>query len=173
MTTLFYSSMESLEAAYRAAQAREMSQAWRNALERGYDLLLQSDIILVEFDEQGRIHTADIPSQTQEDTVYTVNGHCSCQAAQRDRPCAHRAAKKLLQRAWERSRPNDKPAHEALPFAQVITEHDDLLKPEDETPEQAAQRVARKRSSVPMTAEQRTGVSREQAMREMAELFDY
>jgi hypothetical protein len=134
MTTLFYSSMESLEAAYRAAQAREMSQAWRNALERGYDLLLQSDIILVEFDEQGRIHTADIPSQTQEDTVYTVNGHCSCQAAQRDRPCAHRAAKKLLQRAWERSRPNDRPAHKALPFAQVITEHDDLFKPEDGRP---------------------------------------
>jgi hypothetical protein len=111
--------MEALEAVYRAAQAREMPEAWRNALERGYDLLLQSDIILVEFDKLGVIHAADVPSQSQEDTVYRVNGACSCQAAQHGRPCAHRAAKKLLQRAWEHSRPNDKP------FAQVITEHDE------------------------------------------------
>jgi hypothetical protein len=126
--------MEALEAVYRAAQAREMSEAWRNALERGYDLLLQSDIILVEFDKRGSIHTADIPSQTQQGTVYHVNGSCACTASQHDRPCAHRAAKKLLQRAWEHSRPNDKPAHKPLPFAQVITEHDDLFKPEDGRP---------------------------------------
>jgi hypothetical protein len=62
-----------------------------------------------------------------------------------------------------------------LAQARTLVE-DDLFKPEDETPEQAAQRVARKRSSVPgPLGTHRDGtpmrVSREQAMREMAELF--
>jgi hypothetical protein len=101
-----------------------------------------------------------------------VNGTCSCTAGERGQPCAHRAAKRLLNIAHEQAA-----AKQVTTLAQAqALDADDLFKPEDETPEQAAQRVARKRSSVPgPLGTHRDGtpktVSREQAFAEMAELF--
>jgi hypothetical protein len=120
----------------------------------------------------GGILLARIPSQSEPGRVYEVNGHCQCEAGQHGRPCAHRAAKRLLSIASEQAA-----ARQVTTLAQAqALEADDLFKAEDETPEQAAQRVARKRSSVPgPLGTHRDGtpmrVSREQAMREMAELF--
>jgi hypothetical protein len=149
-----------------------MPQAWRNALERAYDLLLASDAIRVEVGPMGGIVLAHIPSQSDTGRVYEVNGTCSCTAGQNGRPCAHRAAKRLLSIASEQAA-----ARQVTTLAQARTlEADDLFKAEDETPEQAALRVARKRSSVPgPLGTHRDGtpmrVSREQAFAEMAELF--
>jgi hypothetical protein len=171
MPQVYYTADE-LEAAYEHAAAHEMPQAWRRALDRGYDLLLASDAISVVFGPMGGILLARIPSQSEPGRVYEVNGHCQCEAGQRGQPCAHRAAKRLLSIASEQAA-----ARQVTTPTQARTlVEDDLFKPEDETPEQAALRVARKRSSVPgPLGTHRDGtpmrVSREQAMREMAELF--
>jgi hypothetical protein len=171
MPQVYYTADE-LEAAYAHASAHEMPQAWRRALDRGYDLLLASDAISVVFGPMGGILLARIPSQSEPGRVYEVNGHCQCEAGQHGRPCAHRAAKRLLNIAHEQAA-----ARQVTTLAQARTlVEDDLFKPEDETPEQAAQRVARKRSSVPgPLGTHRDGtpmrVSREQAFAEMAELF--
>jgi hypothetical protein len=171
MPQVYYTADE-LEAAYAHASRHEMPQAWRNALERAYDLLLASDAISVVFGPMGGILLARIPSQSEPGRVYEVNGMCQCEAGQHGRPCAHRAAKRLLSIASEQAA-----ARQVTTLAQAqALDADDLFKPEDETPEQAAQRVARKRSSVPgPLGTHRDGtpmrVSREQAMREMAELF--
>jgi hypothetical protein len=171
LTQVYYNADE-LEAAYAHASAHDMPQAWRNALERAYDLLLASDEISVQVGPMGGILLARIPSQSEPGRVYEVNGHCQCEAGQHGRPCAHRAAKRLLSIASEQAA-----ARQVRTVEQARTlKADDLFKPEDETPEQAAQRVARKRSSVPgPLGTHRDGtpmrVSREQAMREMAELF--
>jgi hypothetical protein len=172
MTQTVYYTADELETAYAQASAHEMTQAWRNALDRAYDLLLASGPITVDMDGFGAITLALIPSQRQPGLNYPVNGTCSCTAGQNGRPCAHRAAKRLLSIASEQAA-----AKQVRTVEQARTlEADDLFKAEDETPEQAALRVARKRSSVPgPLGTHRDGtpmrVSREQAMREMAELF--
>jgi hypothetical protein len=171
MTQVYYTADE-LEAAYAHASRHDMPANWRRALDRGYDLLLASDAIRVEVGPMGGIVLAHIPSQSDTGRVYEVNGTCSCTAGQNGRPCAHRAAKRLLSIASEQAA-----ARQVTTLAQARTlEADDLFKAEDETPEQAALRVARKRSSVPgPLGTHRDGtpmrVSREQAFAEMAELF--
>jgi hypothetical protein len=168
MSTVYYEADE-LQAAFDQAAAHDMPATWRRALEKAYDLLLQSDAITVIYGPMGSIDLAYIPSQSEPGTTYLVNGHCTCQAGQNGKPCTHRAAKRLLNIANEQAaaRVLELPAKTAA----AAPVDDGLFKPEDETPEQAAQRVARKRSSVPMTAEQRTGVSKEQAMADIMELY--
>jgi hypothetical protein len=138
MTSTVYYDYDQLTSAYEQASRHDMPANWHRALDRGYDLLLASDAITVIYGPLGSIDLAYIPSQSEPGKTHHVNGQCDCEAGQHGKPCAHRAAKRLLNIANE----------------------------------QAAQRVARKRSSVPMTAAQRTGVSREQAMADMAELFN-
>lgn len=82
--------------AYQVASNRQMSQRWRTALDKAYDLLLASDGIAIEFAESGDIALAYIPSQTETGVTYAVNGKCTCKAAESGNPCAHRAAKRLL-----------------------------------------------------------------------------
>lgn len=197
MTTQVYYTADELEAAYTQASAHTMPDRWRNALDRAYDLLLASDAISVEFDGFGAIALAYIPSQRHAGKVHTTNGTCDCEAAQAGQPCTHRAAKRLLNIAHEyrAAHPQqgrtltlaevqqmtpaellNKPAHpQQQPVPAPSAGADDLFKPEDETHEERAQRVARRRSSVPTAgrtaAELRTGVSREQAYADMAECF--
>jgi hypothetical protein len=98
----FAPTYDQIVAAYENASSYGMPQNWRNALERGYDLLLASDAIEIEFDTCGEIHAAWIPSQTEPGTTHYCNGACSCQAAQHgNRVCTHRAAKRLLAICWE------------------------------------------------------------------------
>jgi hypothetical protein len=102
MAQVYYNADE-LEAAYAHASTHDMPQAWRRALDRGYDLLLASDAITVVFGPMGGILLARIPSQSEPGRVYQVNGHCQCEAGQNGRPCAHRAAKRLLSIASEQA----------------------------------------------------------------------
>jgi hypothetical protein len=168
-----YFEADALQAAYAHASRHDMPQAWRNALERAYDLLLASDAISVVFGAMGGLLLAYIPSQSEPGRVYQVNGTCSCTAGQNGRPCAHRAAKRLLSIASEQAA-----ARQVRTVEQARTlEADDLFKAEDETPEQAAQRVARKRSSVPgHIGTHRDGTpmrtTPEQAFAAVAELFE-
>ncbi len=100
-TTMITATFDELEAAYHAAKAALRasgspdSTRWGNALDWGYDLLLQSDGISADV-QGGRVVTANIPSSNG--GSYEVNGHCECQAAQHGKPCKHRAAKRLLER---------------------------------------------------------------------------
>jgi hypothetical protein len=98
---VFNPDCDQLTSAYEQASAREMSQAWRNALERAFDLLLASDGITVEYGPMGDIAHAYIPSQSEPGKTHHVNGQCDCKAAQHGLPCAHRAAKRLLTICWE------------------------------------------------------------------------
>jgi hypothetical protein len=146
-TTNLYFDADTLEAVYTEANRNPMEPRWQNALIRGYDLLLAADAIEVEFAANDTMTVAYIPSQRGDGTIYTVNGECDCEAGRRGNPCAHRAAKRLLERAR---------AYTAA--------------------RQVAERAARKRSSIPgALGVHRDGtpktVSYEQAMRNMAELF--
>jgi hypothetical protein len=133
-----YFEADDLQAAYEQALQHDMPRAWRNALDKGYDLLMASDAIRVEFNGFGAIALAYIPSQREQGVTYAVNGHCDCEAGQRGKPCAHRAAKRLLSIASEQA---------------------------------AARQVTTLAQARRLTAEEITGVTYEQAMRNMAELF--
>jgi hypothetical protein len=110
--TLYNPTYDQLEAAYAQATAHAMPQAWRRALDRGYDLLLVSDAIRVEVGPMGGIVLAHIPSQHDDGKTYAVNGTCSCTAGQNGRPCAHRAAKRLLNIAHEQAAANARKAEQ-------------------------------------------------------------
>jgi hypothetical protein len=100
----------------------------------------------------GGILLARIPSQSEPGRVYEVNGHCQCEAGQHGRPCAHRAAKRLLSIASEQAAARQVRTVEQ---ARTLTTNDVTARPI----------IGTHRDGTPMR------VSREQAMREMAELF--
>jgi hypothetical protein len=129
MSTVYFEADE-LTSAYEHAAAHTMPQAWRNALEKAYDLLLASDAIEVQYGGFGNIDLAWIPSQTETGKTYIVNGECSCTAGQRGQPCTHRAAKRLLNIAHEQQAARQVVS---LPEMQRLTA-DDLFKPEDGRP---------------------------------------
>jgi hypothetical protein len=151
MTQVYYTADE-LEAAYAHASRHDMPANWRRALDRGYDLLLASDAIRVEVGPMGGIVLAHIPSQSDTGRVYEVNGTCSCTAGQNGRPCAHRAAKRLLSIASEQAAAKQVRTVEQ---ARTLTTNDVTARPI----------IGTHRDGTPMR------VSREQAMREMSELF--
>jgi hypothetical protein len=135
--TVYNPGDDELQAAYEHASRQDMPQAWRNALNKGYSLLLQSGGITVIYAADGSIAHAHIPSQSEPGTTYLVNGHCTCQAGQHGKPCAHRAAKRLLsiaakkQAAW--AQPAAAPAltrENAFP-AWACRARTDLFKDED------------------------------------------
>jgi hypothetical protein len=138
ITTDYNPSLDALESAYKHASRQDMPQAWRNALDKAYNLLLQSGGITVIYAADGSIALAYIPSQSESGTTHLVNGHCTCQAGQHGKPCAHRAAKRLLniaakkQTAW--AKPAAAPAlarEDAFPAWACRSRPDDLFKDED------------------------------------------
>jgi hypothetical protein len=102
--TVYSPDCDELTSAYAQASAREMSQAWHNALDSAYNWLLASDGVAVEYASDGSIAAAHIPSATEQGVTYTVNGECQCRAYEHERPCWHRAAKRLLAICHETSR---------------------------------------------------------------------
>jgi hypothetical protein len=136
-----YYDYDQLTSAYEHASAHNMPQVWRNALNKGFDLLLASDAIAVVFGPMGGILLARIPSQSEPGLTHTVNGHCDCEAGARGKPCAHRAAKRLLSIASEQA---------AAKQVRTVEQ---------------ARTLGTHRDGTPMR------VSREQAFAEMAELF--
>jgi hypothetical protein len=147
-----YFEADALQAAYAHASAHDMPQAWRNALERAYDLLLASDEISVQVGPMGGILMAYIPSQSEPGRAYQVNGHCQCEAGQHGRPCAHRAAKRLLSIASEQAAAKQV---RTLAQARTLTTNDVTARPI----------IGTHRDGTPMRT------TPEQAMREMSELF--
>jgi hypothetical protein len=138
ITTDYNPSIDALEAAYEHASQQDMPATWRNALDKAYNLLLQSGGITVIYAADGSIALAYIPSQSESGKTYLVNGHCTCQAGQHGKPCAHRAAKRLLaicqkkQAAW--AQPAAAPAltrENAFPAWACRARPDDLFKDED------------------------------------------
>jgi hypothetical protein len=127
-------SLDALDAAYKHASQHDMPQAWRNALDKAYNLLLASGGIRVVYGPMGSIDMAYIPSQSEPGTTYLVNGECTCQAGQHGKPCAHRAAKRLLnivkkkQAAW--AQPAALTRENAFP-AWACRARTDLFKDED------------------------------------------
>jgi hypothetical protein len=133
---------DELEAAYQQAASHDMSQAWRNALDRAFDLLLASDGITVEYAPDGSIAVAFIPSQTEPGTLHHCNGDCDCTAAQHGNPCTHRAAKRLLCICHDNAARLELPTRESQPVPAALTcenalpawatrARPDLLKDED------------------------------------------
>jgi hypothetical protein len=116
-----------------------MSPRWRNALERGYNLLRTSGAISVQYGPMGDIAQALIPSQSEQGTAHLVNGQCDCTAAQHGNPCAHRAAKRLLaicheQQAARLKHPTPAPAltrENTFPAWACRARPDDLFKDEE------------------------------------------
>ena len=71
------------------------SRRWLNAVNRAAVELLVSHW---QFDGE----TLRIASATNPDDKYTVDAHgCTCRAGQADKPCKHRAARRLLLKAAE------------------------------------------------------------------------
>lgn len=141
---------DTLEAVYIEASAKQMSDRWRNALDRAYDLLMASGSITVELGKAGTIQVAHIPSQSG-NGVYAVNGTCDCRAGLHGHSCAHRAAKRLLENAYDRAR-KSAPVAGAAPLLRPSRLNDDLFKDESLDPQYG-------------------GVTREQAYADMAECF--
>lgn len=86
---------------------------WLNALEVGYNWLVQQDTITYDADT----HELTVPSASSEGRTYRSNGACQCQAFESHQACWHRAACRLVRRALELSvvvtRPKPKPNAEA------------------------------------------------------------
>jgi hypothetical protein len=92
---IFRPSRHELDAAYTQASAHDMPQAWRKALDAAYCWLLELDGCAVEYADES-IAVAHIPSATEPGVTYRVNGECQCKAHEHNRPCWHRAARRLL-----------------------------------------------------------------------------
>jgi hypothetical protein len=137
--TMYNPERDELEAAYEQASQHNMPPRWRRALERGYDLLLSSGPIVVQYGPMGDITQALIPSQSEAGKTHLVNGQCDCTAGQYGNPCAHRAAKRLLAICHEQqaARPRQTAAAPALtrenafPAWACRARPDDLFKNED------------------------------------------
>jgi hypothetical protein len=137
--TVYHPDCAELASAYEQASRHDMSPRWRNALERGYNLLRTSGAISVEYGPMGDIAQALIPSQSERGTTHLVNGQCDCTAGQHGNPCAHRAAKRLLaicheQQATRLKHPTPAPVltrENAFPAWACRARPDDLFKDED------------------------------------------
>jgi hypothetical protein len=136
--TMYNPERDDLEAAYEQASRHDMPPRWRRALERGYALLISSGPIVVQYGPMGDIAHAHIPSQSEAGKTHNVNRHCDCEAGQYGNPCAHRAAKRLLNIAHEQEaarlkHPTPAPAltrENAFP-AWATRKRPDLFKDED------------------------------------------
>lgn len=98
-TTLIIADLlDHLVAAVEAARiAAKDDQRWLNAVNSGYDWLLQQDTICFDLDH----HELTVASATTEGREYKANGSCQCKAFEQHNACWHRAAARLVRRAFE------------------------------------------------------------------------
>lgn len=82
--------LNELVAAVDAAKAKSLPQRWLNAIDSGYDWLLQQDTIRYN----PETHALFFPSESGR--VYFANGTCQCEAFVKGQPCRHRAASRLV-----------------------------------------------------------------------------
>jgi|GEM_PF-2306241 len=75
-----------------ARQSAAGNSRWVNAIDAGFNFLLQQEI--VEIDS----HDALI-YRSESGTTYRANGTCQCRAFAQGQPCKHRAASKLVHNA--------------------------------------------------------------------------
>lgn len=86
-----------VEAVDAARVAAAGNQRWLNAIDNGYDDLLQVDVIAFD----AALHTIRIESASTPGKFYIANGDCQCDAFAQREPCRHRAAARLVRRALE------------------------------------------------------------------------
>lgn len=93
-TVRFRTIENDLVAAYaQARQTPELSQAWKNALDRAWEHLKTQGVI--EYDPE----TWELMYHSESGATYRANGTCQCLAFQDQRPCKHRAAARIVQHA--------------------------------------------------------------------------
>jgi hypothetical protein len=86
-----------VEAVDAARVSAAGNQRWLNAIDAGYDDLLQADTIAFDV----ATHAIRIESASEPGKFYTANGDCQCEAFARGIPCRHRAAARIVRRALE------------------------------------------------------------------------
>lgn len=86
-----------VEAVEAARVAAKDDKRWSNAVETGYNWLLQQETIAYDLDR----HELTVPSATTEGRTYIANGSCQCKAFEQHNACWHRAAARLIRRAFE------------------------------------------------------------------------
>jgi hypothetical protein len=121
--TIYDPDYDTLEAAFNQAASKPMDARWKRALDGAYAALLELDGVAVEYGSNGGIAVAYIPSATEPGITYRVNGECQCKAHEHERPCWHRAAKRLLNIAHEQQaarRVVSLPALRRMPAAEVL-----------------------------------------------------
>ena len=85
--------LDSLVVAVDAArQAAAGNSRWVNAINAGFDHLLQQEVIEVG-DHNALVY------RSESGTTYFANGSCQCVAFAQGQPCKHRAASKLVKNA--------------------------------------------------------------------------
>lgn len=90
--------LDDLVAAVDAARVAAAGDArWLNAINTGYDWLLQQERIIFEIAH----HELTVPSASTEGRTYRANGSCQCKAFEQHNACWHRAAARLVRRACE------------------------------------------------------------------------
>ncbi len=85
--------LDDLTAAVDQARTVQMSDRWRNALESGYEYLLQTDEIVFD------VATGTLVYYSESGVIYQANGSCQCKAFEEGQPCKHRAAARLVKNA--------------------------------------------------------------------------
>lgn len=86
-----------VDAVDTARQAAAGSPRWLRAIDSAYDYLLQQDVLSYD----AAAHALRVESASEPGKVYESNGDCQCRAAELGNPCWHRAAARLVRRAFE------------------------------------------------------------------------
>lgn len=86
-----------VDAVDTARQAAADSPRWLRAIDSAYDFILQQDVLSYD----AAAHALRVESASEPGKVYESNGDCQCRAAELGNPCWHRAAARLVARAFE------------------------------------------------------------------------
>jgi hypothetical protein len=90
--------LDDLCAVYDAAVAKAADDSrWMAALDKAWGWLLAQDSV----EYRASDHALKVESNTEPGRVYVSNGSCQCHAYDRHNACWHRAAARLVRRAWE------------------------------------------------------------------------
>jgi hypothetical protein len=146
---------------------------WYNAIAKAASQLMDG----VRFEQDG--DDMIFPSRSRSGISHRVNGVCTCEAwTERRQPCWHRAAAKIIVMIEDAERRQMAPPPAPLTPAYRCIHCGSPTEPDDEHFVCLNRACGRAMSielfellDAPPTAEQRTGVSREQAMREIDELY--
>lgn len=141
------------------------NRRWLNAIDNGYDDLLQAEA--VEFDTVARALRVESSTPGH---FYIANGDCQCTAFRRGEPCRHRAAARLIRRALELRAARAAELSRRITAAQLATAVAGVSAAHRSI-RQTAPRIVEPLGFVPgVTAEEREA-RYQQSLKEVGELF--